>query len=96
MRLNNHYIAIIKSQAKSIFGIDSDVFLFGSRTDDAKKGGDIDLFIKLTDKTNLFEKKVKFLARLKRNLGEQKIDVVFNEDSTRLIEKEISKCAIIL
>ena len=69
------------------------IYLFGSRTDDSKLGGDIDLFLEIDEKPS-FEKKIKFLSKLKRILGEQKIDIVFNEDSSRLIEMEISKCAI--
>ena len=69
-------------------------FLFGSRVDDLKKGGDIDLFIKISDQSDLFNKKIRFLARVKKCLGEQKIDVVFNQNDQRLIEKEIQKWAI--
>lgn len=69
-------------------------YLFGSRVDDTKRGGDIDLYLKLEDKTNLFKKKIKFLSSIKRELGEQKIDIVFNEDDTRLIEKEAIKWGI--
>jgi hypothetical protein len=34
-------------------------------------------------------KKNKFLAKPKKKIRDQKIDVVFNEDENRLIEKEI-------
>jgi len=56
------------------------VYLFGSRVDDNKKGGDIDLFIlsdtmtygdKLTAKRLMFEK-----------MDEQKIDILLSRDST--------------
>ena len=77
-----------------MFGDNAAVFLFGSRVDDSKKGGDIDLFIRTANKDNLFEKKIRFLARLKRQIGEQKIDVVFNEDEDRLIEQEARKWSI--
>ena len=96
MRLNQTYIKTIKKYASEIFGENSQVFLFGSRVDDSQKGGDIDLYIKVEDKTHLFEKKMKFLAKIKRILGDQKIDVVFNEDNSRLIEQEIKKCRIML
>ena len=77
-----------------MFGDNAAVFLFGSRVDDSKKGGDIDLFIRTANKDGLFEKKIRFLARLKRQIGEQKIDVVFNEDEDRLIEQEVRKWSI--
>ena len=86
-------IAAIKKSFQAVFD-EGRIFLFGSRVDDSKKGGDIDLFIETANKTNLFEKKIKFLAKIKRAIGEQKIDVVFNEDENRLIEKEARKWAI--
>ena len=87
MRLSSHYVTIIKQYFKEFFH-EGDIYLFGSRVDDEKKGGDIDLYLVVKEHTNLFEKKIKFLSRIKRTLGEQKIDIVFNTDSSRLIEKE--------
>lgn len=60
--------------------------LFGSRADDNKRGGDIDLYIETAEKESLLDKKVKLLVRLNRELGEQKIDVVVNNFS---VEKDI-------
>ena len=87
MRLSIKYKEVIKKYFNIFFG-GGDIYLFGSRTDDTKKGGDIDLYLVLDDHSNLFEKKIKFLSRIKKELGEQKIDIVFNTDSSRLIEKE--------
>lgn len=93
MRLKENEIIQIKKSFESVFQTGK-IYLFGSRIDDTKKGGDIDLYLEIEDKTNLFEKKIKFLAKLKIKIGDQKIDVVFNEDENRLIEKEIRKCRI--
>ena len=93
MRLKQHYIHIIKKYFIQIF-VDGEIYLFGSRIDDTKKGGDIDLYLVVQNPINLFEKKIKFLARLKRELGEQKIDIVFNIDKNRLIEQEAIKWGI--
>jgi predicted nucleotidyltransferase len=87
MRLNLDYVVTIKKYYREIFQ-DGEVYLFGSRVDDSKRGGDIDLYLTPTDHSNLFQKKIKFLASIKRELGDQKIDIVFNLDSNRLIEKE--------
>lgn len=52
--------------------------LFGSRVQDQLKGGDIDLLI-LTERqktaSQLLEKKHYILAQIKKNLGDQKIDL---------------------
>ena len=87
MRLSEKYITVIKKNFNEFFK-NGEIYLFGSRVDDSKKGGDIDLYFVLQEHSNLFEKKLKFLSRIKRELGEQKIDIVFNIDSNRLIEKE--------
>jgi len=93
MRLNKKYIETIKDNFKAIFK-EGEIYLFGSRVDDTKKGGDIDLYLILKEKTNLFRKKLKFLAKIKKELGEQKIDIIFNTDQDRLIEKEAIKWGI--
>lgn len=93
MRLSKKYVDILKLKFHEFFGA-GEIYLFGSRVDDTKKGGDIDLYFKLEDHSNLFEKKIKFLSRVKRELGEQKIDIVFNEDEDRLIEKEALKWGV--
>ena len=92
MRLNKYYIDTIKSVFEEVF-TNGSIYLFGSRVDDSKKGGDIDLYLEIEEPPTL-DKKIKFLSKLKMVLGEQKIDIVFNEDSSRPIEQEIKKWAI--
>ena len=93
MRLNDKYIMTIKNSFQEVFG-KGEIYLFGSRVDDSKKGGDIDLYLVVKDKSDLFRKKLLFLAKIKKALGEQKIDVVFNIDENRLIEQEAKKWGI--
>jgi predicted nucleotidyltransferase len=84
MRLNQFQIATINKLARKHFGQDTTVYLFGSRTDDHKKGGDIDLFINHVDEATLtLEAKIRFMAELKAEIGDRKIDVVFDTDNTR-------------
>jgi len=92
MRLSPQYQQTIKKYFNEFF--DGEIYLFGSRVDDAKKGGDIDLYLVVNNQDNLFLKKNKFLSRIKRKLGEQKIDVIFNIDPNRLIEQEAKKWGI--
>ena len=93
MRLSPHSQQIIKKYFFAFFG-SGEIYLFDSRADDTKKGGDIDLYLVIQDHTDLFQKKIKFLSKIKRELGEQKIDIVFNTDNTRLIEKEAQQWGI--
>lgn len=79
------------------FDENAEVYLFGSRVDDCKKGGDIDLYIILKHKNTaeqIFEKKIKFLVALERLIGDQKVDVVIAADKSRPIEKEAMRTGI--
>ncbi|MCB1144945.1 MAG: nucleotidyltransferase domain-containing protein [Leptospiraceae bacterium] len=95
MRLKNSEVQFIKEKFQQIFG-EGQIYLFGSRVEDHSRGGDIDLFLEVRNQENLLNKKWKFLAGIKMSIGDQKIDIVFNEDENRLIEKEIKKCRILL
>ena len=94
MRLTHSQLTIIKQTVSHIFGVGALVYLFGSRVDDAKKGGDIDLYIVPEIKDNLPEKKIQFLTALVMNLGDQKIDVIIAKNDGSLIEKEALKKGI--
>lgn len=78
MRLTAEQAAIIREAARTHFGPQARVWLFGSRVDDTKRGGDIDLLIKPDQaiEDSLLKRKIRFLGQLERALGEQKIDVV--------------------
>lgn len=71
MRLKPKEIQAIKKAAKKQFGAGAKIFLFGSREDDSKKGGDIDLYIETASKENLFRKKVKMIRMLKESCYEK-------------------------
>jgi len=72
------------------------VYLFGSRADDSKKGGDIDLYMVVPNLENLMQKKIDFLVAVKREIGNQKIDVVFDRGNNRLIDRIAKKEGILL
>ena len=50
--------------------------MFGSRVDDSKRGGDIDLLIQTESPGEMLTRKLQFLGILEREMGERKIDVV--------------------
>jgi predicted nucleotidyltransferase len=79
MRLSEFEKRIIKNAAKDIFGEDTEVFIFGSRVDDTRKGGDIDIYLKCLNEENILDKKIRYLIKLENSLGEQRIDVVIND-----------------
>jgi predicted nucleotidyltransferase len=54
------------------------VYLFGSRADDAAKGGDIDLLVESA--TITFADKLGILSDIKARIGDQKIDLVLTKD----------------
>ncbi|MHB8387687.1 nucleotidyltransferase domain-containing protein [Metallibacterium sp.] len=85
MRLTPEQAAIIRSAAAEVFGTDARVWLFGSRVDDAKRGGDIDLLVQTaqTQPEALASASIAMLARLYRALGEQRIDLVLDAPALR-------------
>ena len=96
MRLNDDQIQAIRKAATNAFGQGASVWLFGSRVDDAKKGGDIDLLVcpqvrsaeDAAEPQQTFMQKIKMLTLLERYLGERKIDLVVEQaqDSRPIVE----------
>lgn len=70
---------MISSTAAEFFGERASVFLFGSRLDDTRRGGDIDLFVTVPEFSlqRKLDAKLRFLVAIKRKLGDRRIDVVF-------------------
>lgn len=77
MRLTDEQILTINDIIRTNFGAAAKLILFGSRLDDSKRGGDIDLLVEadLTPE-KMFLKKIATLGQLQRALGEQKIDLL--------------------
>lgn len=74
MRLSQFQIESIRNSVKNNLS-DYELRLFGSRVDDNKKGGDIDILL-LTNEKIESAKKRKILREIKNLIGEQKIDLV--------------------
>jgi predicted nucleotidyltransferase len=79
-------LASIDEQAK--------VYLFGSRVDNTKKGGDIDLLV-ISDKMD-WKQKSAFKTKLWDAIGEQKIDIVIPDESNKAFVDLIMDDAILL
>lgn len=61
--------------------------LFGSRLDDDRHGGDIDLFIPGNWSTEeIVTRRMRFCAELRRELGDRKIDVVVERSTSSAIQ----------
>jgi predicted nucleotidyltransferase len=90
MRLTPGQLGAIQSASVAAFSKDACVWLFGSRVNDNKKGGDIDLLVQPgpDDNDQLFTRKIRFLTQLERQLGERKIDVVIEtpNDTRPIVE----------
>jgi len=91
MRLSEYQINLIKDLSHRFFGKNAKVYLFGSRTDDNKKGGDIDIYIETDAKENVFDRKIEMLVELEKNLGQRKIDLVINNFGNHLPIYEVAK-----
>lgn len=82
MRLRDIHQKKIIFFAKKYFGEHIKLYLFGSRVDDEKKGGDIDLFLELNTDISI-EIEMKFLAALTKNVTERKVDLVVKTPSSQ-------------
>ena len=80
VRLSTCELAAICSCFRHNFLTSDKLWLFGSRVDQTKKGGDIDLYIEtnIANSADIIDAKIKFLVQLQKIIGEQKIDVVLN------------------
>jgi len=78
VRLTDHEAHVIVRTARQVFPDLISIKLFGSRTDDMKKGGDIDLLIVVPEGVLTVAKsqKFKFVYDLQGLIGERRIDVV--------------------
>jgi predicted nucleotidyltransferase len=93
MRLSPQQRDAIVAAFRQAFGPGARLFLFGSRVDDSKRGGDIDLCVETptTPWPELVGLRLSFETALAKVLGERKIDVVLRRagDAPRAIDTEI-------
>jgi len=77
VRLNEKEITAVRETVHAL-DREAKVYLFGSRADDTKRGGDIDLLIMSQTLTRGEAGKIKW--RLWELIGEQKIDIIIAKD----------------
>ena len=80
IRLTDNDLYALKFCFERHFLNDDRLWIFGSRIDPLKKGGDIDLYVETYAKTIIDAKKQElgFLIEFEGRVGEQKIDIVLN------------------
>jgi len=77
MRLTTRERDVIVQNIQAKFGNDAKIWLFGSRADDSKRGGDIDLYVETAKSfSQCWRTKIAVVAALQIQLGDQKIDLI--------------------
>ena len=79
MRLTTQETREIKDAVRKHFGGRARVFLFGSRVDDRKRGGDVDLLVEhepTLEGEDLVRAKLRTMAAIQLATGDRKIDIV--------------------
>ena len=96
MRLNEKQVQAIKTALTVSYWSDAEVWVFGSRTDDALRGGDIDLLVRnAPEGEDGFKRKIKFQVEMEKRLGERRIDVVVEKSGDeRLIVRNACEYGI--
>lgn len=89
VRLEPSQVLAICQTFRTNFLENDHLWLFGSRANLSKRGGDIDLYIETTIQPlrKALDAKNKFYIQLIKQLGDQKIDIVINDQqgSNKLI-----------
>ncbi|MDT8364449.1 MAG: nucleotidyltransferase domain-containing protein [Nitrosomonas sp.] len=80
MRITANQLSIVKALARRYFGEDVKLWLFGSRVDDEKKGGDYDFLIEtsLTNPDEIISSKIDMMTQLQSSgpFEDEKIDII--------------------
>ncbi len=85
MRLTQEQLDIIKRTTAEVFGDTVRVRVFGSRLEDASRGGDIDLLVEGDGVVvGKVQKMLTLTARLQLRIGDQPIDILVVDPETPL------------
>lgn len=80
IRLEAFQLQAILDAFNAYFLPEDSLWIFGSRTELHKRGGDIDLYIetKSINAKDAYDRETKFISEIWDKIGEQKIDIVMN------------------
>lgn len=96
MRISEFEKEVIITSIRKNFDALEKIILFGSRIDDSKRGGDIDILL-ITSDDDAFIKKIQTLTDMQLRLGEQRIDLITADtDDERLIVKKGKEEGLVL
>lgn len=91
VRLGKDLVDLILDYVESV-DPHAHVYVFGSRADLSKKGGDIDLLI-LSEIFSFLHRRT-LIFKMEDLIGEQKIDIVFGKDTSDSFVQHILKKAV--
>jgi len=93
LRITEHEKKAIVEAVK-VADPDAQVWLFGSRADDSKKGGDIDIGI-LSEKIDVM-KEIGIRRAICDKIGEQRIDIAVSKDGQQAFFRHVVMEGILL
>jgi len=80
MRLSQHEQQAIRTTVREMDPL-AQIYLYGSRTDDRLRGGDIDILILSQRLTR--DQRIDIKVELKKHIGDQRIDIIIDRDTSR-------------
>ena len=96
MRLQKQEIHTILQVARNIYGEKVKVYLFGSRLDNTKRGGDIDLLIRTDEEKKGVLARIRMISQLKYLLGDQKIDIIGDHEDSIVAQEALRKGVLLV
>ncbi len=80
MRISQEQASKIRQLVQNTVGEGSKVWLFGSRVDDAKRGGDVDLYVEVAKACDL-PRKLSLMSEIQKSMGLRKVDLLIKTDA---------------
>jgi predicted nucleotidyltransferase len=84
VRISEAERSAIVAAVHAVFGPQARVRLFGSRADDRRRGGDVDLHIEAPPEQATFHNEIELEVRLQEVIGERRVDIVVHPDGAPL------------